>query len=218
MAGGRTLLDWHFSRLASSGCELIMATTDQPNDDPLAVWAADAGVGCFRGSEHHVLSRYLECARRFNLDVIIRVTSDCPLIDGTLVKEGLKCYWSAQNSRLYLTNGHRSFARGFSFEIFSRELLEEAYLNATELYEIEHVTPYFYFNGKPDITVEHMYYPQDRSHYRVTVDTSEDYRLVRRLIEACGAGTYDYAQITTLLDNRPDLVLINSMVEQKKVA
>lgn len=148
-AGGRTLLEWHFDRLQKAGYQAILATTDRTDDDPLYEWAREVGVDSFRGSEDNVLSRYRECARQFKLDVIVRVTSDCPLIDGELIAAGIDHYLAFDETRQYVTNGQRrTFPRGFDFEIFSRELLEEAYQNAVEPYEFEHVTPYFYSSAR----------------------------------------------------------------------
>ena len=230
-AGGLTLLEWHFERLSKSGYRTILATTDCVEDDPLHEWACESGVACFRGSEDNVLSRYRECARRFKLDVIVRVTSDCPLIDGELVAAGINRYLAFDETRQYLTNGQqRTYPRGFDFEIFSRELLEEAWQNALESFELEHVTPYFYranlnlpasrsrrSSGPMDIALRHFEQPQDHSHLRVTVDTIEDYELVRCLIEDFNAGQKNHQQITTILNSNPQLVAINHDVEQKQV-
>ncbi len=230
-AGGRTLLEWHFERLGKSGCQAILATTDRAEDDPLNEWACESGIAAFRGSEDNVLSRYRECARRYKLDVIVRVTSDCPLIDGELVASGIQRYLDFGERRQYLTNGrHRTFPRGFDFEIFSSELLEEAFQNAVEPYEFEHVTPYFYrsglnrsvshasrHTGPMDIALRHFEQSEDHSHLRVTVDTIKDYELVRCLIEDFNAGQKSHRQITEILNCNPHLVAINHDVEQKQV-
>lgn len=238
-AGGRTLLEWHFDRLAASGYTSILATTTQSVDDPLFEWGCEAGVPVFRGSEANVLSRYRECARHFDLDVIVRVTSDCPLIDGKLVAAGIRHYLAFDETRQYVTNGQRrTFPRGFDFEIFSAELLEEAWQRAVEPYEFEHVTPYFYLpasrggdttgnknshrkdsgeNRRMDIALRHFTQADDHSHLRVTVDTIEDYELVRCLIEDFNAGRKDHQQITEILNSNPALVAINHDIEQKKV-
>jgi len=253
-AGGRTLLEWHFDRLASSGYQSILATTTERLDDPLYEWACEAGVPVFRGSEDNVLLRYLDCARHFDLDVIVRVTSDCPLIDGELVAAGIRHYLAFDETRQYVTNGqHRTFPRGFDFEIFSFELLEEAYQRAVEPYEYEHVTPYFYHPAitrgaknrsaknrrannssaidsddssgssggsqyrRMDIALRHFTQAEDHSHLRVTVDTIEDYELVRCLIEDYNASRCNHQQITEILNRNPELVAINHSIVQKQV-
>jgi spore coat polysaccharide biosynthesis protein SpsF len=222
-AGGKTLLEWHMERLAASRHPIILATTTRAEDDPLAEWAHEADLPVFRGSEDNVLSRYRECARHHNLDVIVRVTSDCPLIDGHLVARGIEHYLAFDETRQYVTNGQqRTFPRGFDFEIFSRELLEEAWQNATEPYEFEHVTPYFYQQRatgqkRMDIALRHFVQDHDHSDMRVTVDTVEDFELIRCLVEEFNAGYAGYQQITDTLLRHPQLVAINHHVEQKQV-
>lgn len=233
-AGGRTLLEWHFDRLAKSGYTSILATTTRRADDPLYEWACEADVPVFRGSEDNVLQRYFDCARHFDLDVIVRVTSDCPLIDGELVAAGVRHYLAFDETRQYVTNGqHRTFPRGFDFEIFSFELLQEACQRAVEPYEFEHVTPYFYHpavnrsdgsesidgaqHRRMDIALRHFTQTEDHSHLRVTVDTIEDYELVRCLIEDYNAALCNHQQITEILNSNPELVAINHFIEQKQV-
>lgn len=222
-AGGKTLLQWHMERLAASRHQIILATTSRTEDDPLAEWAYEADLPMFRGSEDNVLSRYRECARHYKLDVIVRVTSDCPLIDGRLVARGIEYYLAFDETRQYVTNGQqRTFPRGFDFEIFSRELLEEAWQNATRPYEFEHVTPYFYQprasgQKRMDIALRHFVQDNDHSDLRVTVDTVEDFELIRCLIEEFNAGYAGYEKITDTLLRHPQLVAINHHVEQKQV-
>jgi len=235
-AGGKTLLDWHFERLAKSGYTSFLATTDLKSDDPLHEWANEVGVTCFRGSEQNVLSRFRNCARQFKLDVIVRVTSDCPLIDGELVATGINQFLEIDEPRQYMTNGQRrTFPRGFDFEIFSYELLEEAYQSAENSAELEHVTPYFYQSGdsagvsasrkgragrrhqRLDIMRRNFTQHSDNSHLRVTVDTIEDYELVRVLIEDFNAGHKNHLQITNILNDNPQLVAINQDIIQKQV-
>lgn len=217
-AGGKSLLDWHFERLLTCDQPVILATTTSPHDTPLCDWADSNGISCFRGSENNVLSRYLDCAKEYNLDIIVRVTSDCPLVDGQMIADGIERYFSHNEPRQYLTNSQSTFPRGFDFEIFSLDLLEEAFVNSKNTYELEHVTPYFYHKKKLDIMVTQYQSMEDNSHLRVTVDTPEDFELVRILIEQHNAGISTHFEITELLKKRPDLVALNQHVVQKRVA
>ena len=122
---------------------MLLATTTEPADDVLAAYAEAHGLAYHRGSEADVLARYYETARRFGLDVVVRVTSDCPLVDGPLIGEAVRGYLAEGNPLVYRSNSIvRTFPRGLDFEIFSMQLLAEAYENATLPYEREHVTPY----------------------------------------------------------------------------
>ncbi|MDB5255829.1 MAG: acylneuraminate cytidylyltransferase, partial [Chitinophagaceae bacterium] len=124
---GKTLLEYHYQRLLSSKLPVIVATTVRKEDDKIAAFCQERNIDFSRGSEDDVLSRYLECARVFELESIVRVTSDCPLIDGQMVAKAVAEYESFRNKRIYYSNTlERTFPRGFDMEIFSRELLEEA--------------------------------------------------------------------------------------------
>ena len=135
-AAGRPLLDYHVARLAQSGLPLYLATTTEPADDALAAYAEARGLPCHRGSETDVLARYHETAVKFSLDVVVRVTSDCPLVDGPLIGAAVARYLADANPLEFRSNSLiRSFPRGLDFEIFSSPMLAEAYERATTPYE-----------------------------------------------------------------------------------
>lgn len=215
---GRPVLQYHLDRLKQSGYPVFLATTVNKTDDPLAAFGQQHQIPVYRGDEQNVLSRYYEAARAFNLDVIVRVTSDCPLIDGTLIRQGIGEYLEGNDYQVYLSNClMRTFPRGFDFEIFSFGLLEEAYHHASQAGELEHVTPYINQNKSGRVRMRHLTQPEDKSSYRVTLDTPEDFELIRTLIEEYQAHQLSARQICHLLDAHPEVVRINAMIEQKKV-
>ncbi|RSK47220.1 acylneuraminate cytidylyltransferase [Hymenobacter rigui] len=215
---GQPLLEYHVQRLRAAGQPLYLAITDRPTDDPLAEYAAAHQLPCTRGPEDDVLARYHQCATAHGLDVIVRVTSDCPLIDGSLVGEAVQQYLAAGNPRLYLSNVlERTYPRGFDFEVFSRELLTEAYQHATTASDREHVTPYIHQNRSGRVEFAHIRREPSRSDYRLTVDTTEDFELIRQLIEEHHADTLSADQLISLLDAHPELVALNAHIEQKKL-
>lgn len=215
-AGGRTLLDLQADRLAASGFPLLVATTTAPADDAVAAWCRGRDLPCFRGSEEDVLSRFLGCAREHGLDAVVRVTSDCPLIDGRLVGRAARRYLEAGDPRLYLSNVvRRTFPRGLDLEVFSAELLEEAGREARSPALREHVTTWMRGNLPGDVRHEHLLAPDDASGYRLTVDEPADLELIRRLVEEHRADRLDAAGLVALLRARPDLAAINAGVEQK---
>ncbi|TGE08691.1 cytidylyltransferase domain-containing protein [Hymenobacter fodinae] len=215
---GQPLLHYHVERLQTSGFSLYLAITFNDTDDPLAAFAEAHQLAYVRGDEHDLLSRYTLCAREHELDVIVRVTSDCPLLDGELLGQAVQEYVRADDARLYLSNVlERTFPRGFDFEIFSRELLEEAAEHATLASDREHVTPYIHQNRSGRVRFRHVRRPHDASAYRLTVDTAEDFELIRQLIEEHGAATLSADQLIALLDQHPELVALNAHVEQKKI-
>ncbi|MDO7876444.1 glycosyltransferase family protein [Hymenobacter sp. ASUV-10] len=218
-AAGRPLLDYHVARLQASGLPVLLATTTEPADDVLADYATAHGLPCHRGSETDVLARYHETAQRFGLDVVVRVTSDCPLIDGELIGRAVQRYLAANNPLLYYSNAlERSFPRGLDFEIFSAELLAETYAQATLPYEREHVTPYLRSNPATQgrVTLQNEAWPGgDFSRFRITLDTPEDYEVIRALIERCGAAELSTAELLPVLEAHPEIMALNAHVEQK---
>lgn len=216
--GGRTVLDLHLARLASAGHPVVVATTTNAADDPVAALATASGVALHRGSEHDVLSRFAGAAAEHDLDVVVRVTSDCPLIDGSVVAEGVRQFLDGGDPDLYLSNTRpRTFPRGFDFEVFSAAALAEAQRVCTDPVHREHVTPYWYQDLSGRTTIRNLARAEDRSGYRVTLDTADDLVLVRELVERHGAADLDCDGIVAVLDAHPELVAINAHVEQKEL-
>lgn len=217
-AAGKTLLDHHISRLQQTGLEVAIATTINSSDDCVADYAMQRGIPLHRGSEHHVLGRFYEAAEKFGYEIIVRVTSDCPLIDPHLIRNSVEKYLRFNNPRLYMSNAlQRSFARGFDFEIFSFLQLKEAFDLATDTADTEHVTPYIYKNTGGKNEFYHVVQQENNSKFRITVDTPEDYELITTLIEDFNADKLDYHSIEQLLKEHPELVAINQDIEQKKL-
>jgi spore coat polysaccharide biosynthesis protein SpsF len=214
-AGGRSMLAHQVLRLQRAGLPVYVATTTNATDDPIVAAAADLGVDVHRGSEDDVLARFAGTIEEFGLDTVVRVTSDCPLIDGALVAGGVKAFEAAGDPDLYLSNTlERSYPRGLDFEVFSAAALLDAHRHAVTAAEREHVTPYLYSGPRP---MQGLRREGDASRYRVTLDTADDFELIRRLIEDHGAADLDADQIIAVLDAHPELAAINAHVEQKKL-
>jgi spore coat polysaccharide biosynthesis protein SpsF len=218
-AAGRPLLDYHVARLRQSGLPVLLATTTEPADDVLASYAEANHLPYHRGSEADVLARYYETARKFGLDVIVRVTSDCPLVDGPLIGAAVGRYLAEGNPLVYRSNAIvRTFPRGLDFEIFSMEMLAEAYANATLPYEREHVTPYLKANPATAGRVvyrDEVWPGGDFSRFRITLDTAEDYEVIRTLIERHHAADLGVADLLPLLVAHPEIMALNAHIEQK---
>ncbi|MCE3278360.1 MAG: acylneuraminate cytidylyltransferase [Bacteroidetes bacterium] len=214
----KSLLQYHIERLKETGFDIAIATTTNDTDDCISEYANQQKINVFRGSETDVLSRYYGTASKYNYDILVRVTSDCPLIDSHLIRNSIEKYLQLNNSKLYMSNAlERTFARGFDFEIFSFELLKEAFEKATLESEREHVTPFIWKNIPGNVEFYHVKQSIDNSHLRITVDTSDDFELIRTLIEKYHADKLNYVEIETLLNEHPELVSINAHIEQKKL-
>lgn len=215
---GKKLLQYHTDRLKRSGFDIVIATTINESDDCICNFSKEQEINFFRGDENNVLSRFYEAAHQFKLDVIVRVTSDCPLIDPHLIRNSVEKYVRLNNQKLYMSNViDRTFARGFDFEIFSFELLQDAFNHATKQPELEHVTPYIRENRSGKVELYNIKQSVNNSNLRITVDTADDFELVRQLIEKHDVSSLPYNEIETLLQSHPELIAINSHIEQKKL-
>ncbi len=214
----RTLLDYHCDRLSQSGLPLILAITENSSDDVLEKFARAKKISIFRGSESDVLSRFYGAALEQKLDIVIRVTSDCPLIDGKLIAQAARDYASQKSSWLYMSNViERTFARGFDFEIFSFEMLKEAFEKATSFSEREHVTPYIHQNKHGKTIFKHIKRDPDLHKFRLTVDEADDFKLIEKLILEFNCAEESESEISLVLQQNPELLEINEHIEQKKI-
>jgi len=139
----------------------------------------------FFGSEKNVLKRYYQCAQKFKSNIIIRVTSDCPLVDYKIIDEMLEYF--DNNDCDYLSNVHpRFYPDGLDIEIFKFSALKKTYLNANFFFEKEHVTPYIYNNPKIFKILNYKpikKYKNLNKTYRLTLDYLEDYILIATIFK-----------------------------------
>jgi spore coat polysaccharide biosynthesis protein SpsF len=210
---GEKPLLWYFNeRLQKSGVPLYLATSTNPNNDIIEAFGKENGVIVFRGDEDNVLKRYYDCAKEHGLDVIVRITSDCPLSDGAMIKEALSVYLAFNDDHVHFSNCvELSYPHGLNFEIFSFKLLEDAYLHATDPFHLEHVTPYIIQNKPGNVVLKHFTRKEDASMYRVTVDTYDDFLLIQKLIEEHSADKKSTEEIIGIFKKHPELVEINRL-------
>ena len=217
---GRPLLAWHLSRLGRAKAidQVIVATTVLPQDDAIVELCRGLGIPVFRGSQEDVLERYLGAAARAGAATIVRVTSDCPLIDPGVVDELVAAYHARRPAIDYATLDRADFPRGLDAEVFSRAALEEAGLEARAPPEREHVTPYLYRegNGFRCFTLANG---AKAGHLRWCVDEPADFELVRRIIEALAPARpeFSWRDCLAVMAAHPDWAELNRLVVQKKV-
>ena len=123
--------------------EIVIATTISPADDSIVRECERLAVQCFRGPEQDVLDRYYQTAKAFSAEAVVRVTSDCPLIDGELIDATIRTFLD-QKADYSSNNIPRTYPRGLDAEVFTFAGLERTWREAVKPYEREHVTPYFY--------------------------------------------------------------------------
>lgn len=209
---GKPMIGHQIERIRRSRCidRLVVATSDQPSDDPLAAYCAQIGTSCFRGSLGDVLDRYYQAARAHQPEHVMRLTGDCPLTDPQLLDRIVEQHLREGND--YTSNVHeRTYPDGLDAELFTYALLEQAWRQATTPFEREHVTPYMYRTG-PAFKRGAVCDRVDRSALRWTVDYPEDFEFVRRVFEALYPSRPDFgmAEVCELLAQRPELSMINA--------
>ena len=192
---------------------LIIAIPDNKENDVLEEYLEKLNVICFRGDESDVLDRYYQCAKRFSLKHIIRLTGDNPLIDPEVVNLAIKKYHVSECD--YLTNSiNRTFPYGTEVEIFSFNSLENAWENTSKKSEREHVTPYFY-NNPNKFNIRHLTQSVNNSKFRYTVDQEEDFLLVKQIVKKIKNRPIVTKDIIEILNNNPEIQKINSKVTPK---
>ncbi len=196
---------------------IVIATTTNAEDDPVAALCKDMQVPVFRGDEMDVLGRYAGAAREFDASAIIRLTADCPMMDPALIDQAVSGFQNGDFD--FFTNSlDRTYPDGLDIEIFTRDTLEITDREADLPFQREHVTPYMrtgFYEDVPtgDFSVGQMKGPADFSHLRWTVDYPEDLRRVRAYVRQLpdGFGWLDAVALATrvpeLLGDTPDKAL-----------
>lgn len=216
---GKTILEHDIERIkqAKEVDGIIIATTERPEDIDIVSIARKCGVEVFCGSEDDVLSRYYYAAKKFQVDHIIRITSDCPLIDPFIIDEVIQCY--RQREVDIITNVPNewetmTYPRGLDLEIFSYQWLEKAFLEAKSQYDREHVSPYIYKYAKKRYYYK---YEKDYSQYRWTLDTIEDWQVIQKIYEHFYKGEHNFyfRDIINFMEENPEIAKLNCDIQQK---
>ena len=213
---GKTLLEYQLERLKrviNTG-KIIVATTIYPIDDPIVALCNRLSVSTYRGSESDVLSRYAEASILFLSQTVVRITADCPLIDPMLIDRTIDFY--RRCSFDYVSTDHATYPRGMDVEVFSTDMLQMANSNTMQPTDREHVTPYFYQN--PDrFSIGTYSEDLQASHYRLTVDTPEDFQLIQILLENLYPKNHKFnlEDILKCLQKNPQWSYVNQHIVQK---
>jgi spore coat polysaccharide biosynthesis protein SpsF len=220
--GPATVLEHVIDRAKQAGVfdAVVVATTDQPADDPVTTTAARSGALTVRGSESDVLSRFVLAAAQANADAIMRITADCPLIDPEVLAAMAERFLAGRQETPKVdpvSNARvRSFPRGLDAELFTRAALDRSAQEAREPHHREHVTPYLY--ERPDLfRIVDYVNAQDFSHFRWTLDTRDDFELLKRIFETTATPRQlRLADVLNVLHAHPDWAALNAHIVQKQ--
>lgn len=200
---------WHVVNRASKAKlinKVIVATTNNPKDNPIVKFCKKNNIPVFRGSENDVLDRYYHCAKKYKLKIIVRITADCPLIDPNIIDIVIKEFLAGNYD--YVSNTiEYSFPEGFDVEVFSFKALDKAWKNAKLFSEREHVTPYFIKNNT--FKKKNVYSNKKYPIYRCSLDYPEDYEFIKKIYEGIGREIFYIDDVIEFLEKNSQLLKIN---------
>lgn len=217
---GIPMLQWVVDRvrLSKKIDEVVIATTDASGDEQVVEYCVRQGIAVTRGSQQDVLDRYYQAAVKFDAEVVVRVTADCPVIDPQVIDHTIQRFLEEQVD--FAANRlpppwKRTYPIGLDTEVCTFAGLQRAWQEATESFEREHVMPYFYDQeGRFKILL--VNHDPDYGHLRWTVDTAQDLELVQKIIAHFG-GRVDFTwyEILAFVQEHPELSQINAGVKAK---
>ena len=190
---GQTLLEIHLRRIlrAKTIDKLKIATTDEEGSRFIVAVADRVGVEYFKGSVDDVLSRFYGTAAPERPNYVVRLTSDCPLIDPAVIDDVVS--FAVEHDYDYVRTDPNSFPDGLDTEVMKFSALVRAYEEANLISEREHVTPYIWKNGTAEggdmfksFKLQNRLGDYDANIYRITIDEPEDFEVLKLLIEALG--------------------------------
>jgi spore coat polysaccharide biosynthesis protein SpsF len=211
------MLAQQLRRLKSCACadEIVVATTIHAPDDPVVELARSEGVGWFRGPEQDVLSRYVGAALESGADLVVRVTSDCPLIDPELVDRVVRLLEDSSRTSDYASNVRpRTFPRGLDVEALFIDTLQRIDRYAEEALDREHVTSLVHSGRGACFSVASVLDAGDNSDLRWTVDAAVDLEVVRKLFAALPLDqrVVPYRELLAYARAHPEISALNQEV------
>src|SRR5262249_24373483 len=214
---GKPLLQQQLERVraATSRFQLIVATTTDVADDAIEVLCDGLDVPLWRGHPTDLLDRHYQAARAFRSDAVVKIPSDCPLIDPAVVDQVLT-EWTASEGKLdFLSNLHPpTWPDGNDVEVMSWKALDQAFSEARKPHEREHTTP-FIWDLPERFRIGNVRWDRGLDFsmtHRLTVDYPDDYRMAAAVYEQLGADgrVFSLDEILALFERRPDIFAINS--------
>lgn len=210
----RTVLEHVLRRVKSSEYvdDVVVATTISKDDLRIVELCSHLGINVYCGSENDVLDRYYQAAKLFEADNIVRITSDCPIIDSKIIDEVISLH--LKNNADYTSNTlNETYPDGEDVEVFTFASLKKAWNNAKLASEREHVTPYIR-NNQDIFKHASLEYKEDLSQKRWTLDNSEDLEFLRLVYKYLYSknSLFDMDDILALIDEKPEIEKINQHI------
>lgn len=194
--------------------QLVIATSTNADDNLIEKLCIENNLTCFRGHLTDLLDRHYQAGKKFEADAVVKIPSDCPLIDPAIIDKVIKYYLDNSNNYDFVSNLHpATYPDGNDVEIFSFQSLERAWKESTRQLEREHTTPYFWEN--PDKfrignVVWETGFDYSTSH-RWTIDFEEDYQFIKKVYEELYPHNANFGlkDILKLLNDKPEIAELN---------
>lgn len=215
---GRPVLSWMLERVAWARelDELVVATTSLAEDEPIRALSADLGVLCLSGHPTDLLDRHLKVARARGADAVVKIPSDCPLIDPRAIDLVVGHFRRNHPPLAFVSNLHPpTWPDGNDVEVIGVDVLEEAWCLATRTFQREHTTP-FIWDQPERFVLGSVAWPTGRdlsATHRLTLDYPEDFQLIAAVIEALYRPTrpaFSAEEIVAYLDAHPEVRALNA--------
>ena len=214
---GKTFLEHVIDRTAQSKTldKTVIVTSLNKDDDIIEDFCKKKNISCFRGSENDVLSRYKMAADKTQADIIIRLTSDTPLLHSAIIDKVVQAY--VNNNYDFVSNCFplpRTYPDGMNVEVFSKKILDEMYNNAKKPSEREHVTLFVLFQPEK-YKIFRVDYERDVSKYRFNLDYELDYELLKTIFEKLyfRDPNFTMEDVIRLLEDNPSIYQLNSEIK-----
>ena len=213
---GKTLLEIEMERIFSikNDAIVVVATTKNPNDKEIVELCKQNGYAYYRGDEYDVLNRHYQAAKLFHANTVVKIPSDCPLIDPNIIDKVLDFYIKNYRSYDYVSNLHPpTYPDGNDVEVMSFDALQVANKFAVKTYEREHTTPLLW-NSKQNFRVGNVEWETGldlSSSLRLTVDYQEDLDFIEQIYKELYPinPIFGIDEILELLIKKPELTKIN---------
>jgi len=195
---------------------IVIAITDEESDNQLYKLCTQNGIKVFRGNLFDLLDRHFKVAKKFNAEVVLKIPSDCPLIDPGIIDKVILYYINNKEKFDFVSNLHpATYPDGNDVEVMNFKTLEDAWMNANKDFEREHTTPYIWEN--PDkFRIGNVEWETGKNYsmtHRFTIDYKEDYEFIKRIYEELYPVNKRFGlnDILNLLEAKPEIKKINDM-------
>ena len=214
----KPMIELLLTRLSQSSelDEIVVAASEETQNDELQSVVESLGYRCTRGSEKNVLNRFYESAKATGAGVIVRITGDCPLVDSRLVDECIQGYLKSEVD--YFSNvDPATYPDGLDIEVMSFESIERANNETSSDFDREHVTPYI--RNSDRFSRSSMHYIEDLSNQRWSVDEPEDLVVVTNVFEYFSPDLlFNWKQVLELRKLQPTLFAENQQIKNNEGA